>query len=610
MLRRKGNVYKIDTPKTTLIFGTDAEVLYYGKRLNVPVPDYGFLRGDGKENNGRTLSSFAFAPEVVCSFSDGSFFPRFSSFRAKLSDKPLSPLPSSYSDSDGKNASQTLCFEFADETAKLKLFVYYTVFDDSDVICVSSRLLNGGKKELRIKKFPSLCLEIYGKDFSFVTFEEREGKTCRHSAPASGGCLLSNGGTEYSSRSFSSCVLLEKTGHVYAFDLVTAGPFGETVETGNAARISVFAPSDKPLGPGESAFSAEALMTYAETEEEAKEALRSFSEKHLARGKKKGKLRPATVRLCGKKEISEDAFLSVGKWAAAGAELFVLEGISFEELLRPNTAERISALSETVRKAGMKFGMEFAPEMLDTSGEAYAKHPELTLKSAAREEERRLNLADLRAQKYLVRILSAALSGIKVSYVGWTDEGSARELPAGYWEGLYGVMEKITERFPSVLFEGRKKRENLAVRCFLPGFEDLPAASLLSGKWAAEELSDENAALKKKEISFYKRNASLLHGGRECCTEGGRIFVSPNRQTAVAIFENAARATFKGLDEAAVYSVNQIDLNGCSVKEMFFCAGELLMNGSIPLGLPQEKKILLLRKAQREKNGQKTGIPY
>ena len=171
-------------------------------------------------------------------------------------------------------------------------------------------------------------------------------------------------------------------------------------------------------------------------------------------------------------------------------------------------------------------------------------------------------------------------------------------------------MEKITERFPSVLFEGRKKRENLAVRCFLPGFEDLPAASLLSGEWAAEELSDENAALKKKEISFYKRNASLLHGGRECCTEGGRIFVSPNRQTAVAIFENAARATFKGLDEAAVYSVNQIDLNGCSVKEMFFCAGELLMNGSIPLGLPQEKKILLLRKAQREKNGQKTGIPY
>ena len=154
-------------------------------------------------------------------------------------------------------------------------------------------------------------------------------------------------------------------------------------------------------------------------------------------------------------------------------------------------------------------------------------------------------MADLRAQKYLVRILSAALSGIKVSYVGWADEGSARELPAGYWEGLYGVMEKITERFPSVLFEGRKKRKNLAVRCFLPGFEDLPAA-MLSGKWSAEEISDENAALKKKEISFYKRTAPLLRGGREYLVKGGRIFVDLNRQTAVALFENEERVSFKG----------------------------------------------------------------
>lgn len=259
---------------------------------------------------------------------------------------------------------------------------------------------------------------------------------------------------------------MEKAGHVYAFDLVTAGAFEENVQTGDSTRISVFAPSDRRLAPGESAFSAEALMTYAETAEEAKEALRSFSEKHLARGKKKGKLRPPTVRLCGEKEIPNDISQPVGQWAGAGAELFVLQGIAFEKLLCPNTAKKISALSETVRKAGMKFGVEFAPEMLDTSGEAYAKHPELTLKSSVRESSRRLNLADLRAQKYLVRILSAALSGIKVSYVGWADEGSARELPAGYWEGLYGVMEKITERFPSVLFEGRKKRKNLAVALF------------------------------------------------------------------------------------------------------------------------------------------------
>ena len=84
--------------------------------------------------------------------------------------------------------------------------------------------------------------------------------------------------------------------------------------------------------------------------------------------------------------------------------------------------------------------------------------------------------------------------------------------------------------------------------------------------------------------------------------KGGRIFVDLNRQTAVALFENAERVTFKGLDEATVYSVNEIDPNCYSVKEMFLCTGELLMNGSIPLGLPQEKRIFLVRKAKREKN--------
>ena len=66
MLRQKGNVYKIDTPKTTLIFGMDAAMLYYGKRLTVPVPDYDFLRGNGKKRNEDKRPSFEFAPEVVC----------------------------------------------------------------------------------------------------------------------------------------------------------------------------------------------------------------------------------------------------------------------------------------------------------------------------------------------------------------------------------------------------------------------------------------------------------------------------------------------------------------------------------------------------------------
>lgn len=52
MIKRKGNVYKLDTPATTLLIRAErcAEYLYYGRRLSVPGSDYDFLScvGEGK----------------------------------------------------------------------------------------------------------------------------------------------------------------------------------------------------------------------------------------------------------------------------------------------------------------------------------------------------------------------------------------------------------------------------------------------------------------------------------------------------------------------------------------------------------------------------------
>ena len=42
MIRRKGNVYKLDTPATTLLLGAGGEQLYYGGRLAVGGCDTNF----------------------------------------------------------------------------------------------------------------------------------------------------------------------------------------------------------------------------------------------------------------------------------------------------------------------------------------------------------------------------------------------------------------------------------------------------------------------------------------------------------------------------------------------------------------------------------------
>ena len=51
------------------------------------------------------------------------------------------------------------------------LYLYYTVFEDSDVIAVSARLFNGTKKDLRIRRFMSLQMDLPGTEYNIVTFE-------------------------------------------------------------------------------------------------------------------------------------------------------------------------------------------------------------------------------------------------------------------------------------------------------------------------------------------------------------------------------------------------------------------------------------------------------
>ena len=100
MIRRKGNVYKLDTPATTLLLGAGGEQLYYGGRLAVGGCDYEFLRDESEEDALRPFSAFGGEGPfgISCVLEGRAFFPRFVFRRAGLADKPaLSPLPCSYS---------------------------------------------------------------------------------------------------------------------------------------------------------------------------------------------------------------------------------------------------------------------------------------------------------------------------------------------------------------------------------------------------------------------------------------------------------------------------------------------------------------------------------
>lgn len=405
MIRRKANVYKLDTPSTTLLIRAEgtAEFLYYGERLSVPGSDYGCLFSEG-------VPLFSCGPEsfLSCSQAGTALVSGFVFQRARLTEKPvISPLPSSFS-LPGKNAGQTLCLEFAEESAKLRLFFFCTVFDDCDGVVFSSRLVNGGRKEVSVRRLDSLVLGLPG------------------------------GLNAASSRAGEPMILTGKQG-AYAITLLGTGEgMNRTQSSGTYTRVfsgeGDFLP-DRILAPGESLFSSEAVSVFAPDRGEALRALRGFFSRHVVRGKWREKERPVAVEYDGRGKTPEEIFAAAESWAKAGAELFLLECPSGNcpepEEEDAGQAQEAGALAEGIRSRGMKFGLTLCPERVEAQDSVLKKHPEFALRIPGKTgPEILLDLADPRVRKYIVRTVSAAVSGTKATCVRW-NFGARSLLEAG-----------------------------------------------------------------------------------------------------------------------------------------------------------------------------------
>ena len=433
MIRRKGNVYKLDTPNTTLLIGLGKtpQYLYYGKKLTVPGFDYSTV-GESGYGYRCTLGNSSFGggeepllvsafgssesmrESVTVAFADGSFTARFVFQRAKFCPKPdLSPLPSSYSASKEKDASQTLCLEFLDEPTKLKLYLYYTVFDDSDVIVASSALYNGGSKDVSVKNLASLQMDIEGNGFTFVNFAgDWANERNKTETPVNiGVCLTNESRTGASSHVVNPFTMLKKEGGVYAFNLVYSGNHKTTAECCYRPKTRVLVGIndymfDKKLSGGETFFAPEAVMCFAETEDGISSAMHSFVQNHIVRGKWQNKERPVLINNWEATYFDFDRqkiFALADAASELGVELFVLDDGWFghrdddrsslgDWFDNEKKTGGIAALADGVRERGLKFGIWIEPEMISEDSELYKTHPEYTMKVPSRDPMRLLSI--------------------------------------------------------------------------------------------------------------------------------------------------------------------------------------------------------------------------
>lgn len=439
-------------------------------------------------------------PAFQAQFADGSTVccPKVKSHRIFSGKPPLAGLPATYCENE--NEAETLEIALEDAFGGLEIILCYTAFPGYDAIVRSARLKNTGKRKIQILRALSMSVDMRCGGFEFLRLSgawARERQVVRR--PLAQGMQTAESRRGASSAQQNPFFALlsphadEECGEVYGVSLVYSGSFlaGVEVDQFDLARVFIGVnPFDFSwlLKPGESFQCPEAVLVYSCAGlGKMSRTFHRFYRERLCRGAYRDRERPVVLNNWEATHFSFDARTIETLAAAAGelgAELFVLddgwfgdrndEGSSLGDWFvnRRKLPDGLGRLAEQVRANGMAFGLWIEPEMISRDSDLYRAHPDWCLHVAGRDrtESRRqlvLNLSRSEVRGEIERMLTELLQGADIRYVKWdmnrniTEAGSAalapeqqREVSHRYILGLYELLDRLTKKFPDVLFEG------------------------------------------------------------------------------------------------------------------------------------------------------------
>ena len=537
MIKVRNGVFYLETEKTSYIFApTDKghpEHIYYGPRV-----DEGDIEALRMKNTIMLGSSVDYAPDtpaysldnILLEYSgigkgdyrhtpieiimpDGSFVTDFVYSGYSLTDGAYEcdTLPTAY------GTSQTLTVEYRDKKYEgIVLKNIYTVFEECNVICRATELINGSEGEVIIRKLMSFMLDIPVSPYDMITFDGTWAREAHlHRRTVEEGILVNDSTTGSSSNRHNPGFLLaardadEERGRVYGFNLVYSGNHYSAAEKGPFGTVRVMSGINPhcflwKLKSGESFSAPQAVMTVGDGGyNSVMENMHAFVNEHIVRGEHKGADRPIVLNNWEAHFFNFNCrklHSLAAKAKKLGVEMFVLDdgwfgaresdraGLGDWQVNTKKLPGGITALAKKINKMGMKFGLWFEPECVNEDSDLYRAHSDWIIRVPEREagvgrNQYVLDLTRTEVQDYIVDAVDKVLSGANIEYVKWDynrhiSDAYSRSLKNQgefyhrYIVGLYSVLRRIFyEKHPSILFESCSSggnRFDLGMLCYSP----------------------------------------------------------------------------------------------------------------------------------------------
>lgn len=414
------------------------------------------------------------------------------------SGKPaLNGLPATYIEADQE--AETLEVTLYDSVLKCRLVLCYTVYQDRNVICRSSRFINEGSEHFYLDHAMSASIDFPDSDYEMIHLAGAWAReTHRQVKPLSKGIqsiYSARGASSHAHNPFLGLKRPEATEHdgeVLGFSLVYSGNFlaQAEVDTYNVARIMIGINPFQfkwKLKPEESFYTPECVMVYSDKGLNGmSQTYHSLYKERLVRGYWRDKTRPILINNWEATyfDFNQEKILSIVDTAKElGVELFVLDDGWFGERHDDTSSlgdwfentgklpDGIKGLSEKIEERGMKFGLWFEPEMVCKDTKLFADHPDWIIKTPGRRSSHGRNqfILDFSRQEvveYIFSLMDNIIKDSHISYIKWDmnryitepysrhlDTDEQGEVFHRYILGVYQLLDKLTSKYPEILLE-------------------------------------------------------------------------------------------------------------------------------------------------------------
>ena len=474
---------KAPRPMSSCVYEDDKTFSLEHIRQEMPVygtTDYRHPAVEVLQENGSRISEFGYQEHRI------------------FSGKPrLEGLPATYTEDDSE--AETLIITLKDELTGIKVELSYTIFVKGGIVAKNMCFFNEGNGSVHLTQAMSLCLDLPDYEYEWIQLSgswarERHVKNriLTHGITAIGSMRGNSSHEQNPFIALKRPSADEQQGEVFGVSLIYSGNFLMQAEVDAHDTLRLLAginPSgfDWKLDPGEHFQTPEAVLVYSDKGLNGmSQTFHGLYQKRLARGYWRDRERPilnnnweATYF-----DFTEEKLVEIAEKAKeCGVELFVLDDGWFGKRCSDHAGlgdwiantERlpngITGLADRIEDLGMKFGLWVELEMVNKDSDLYRAHPDWILATPGRNQshgrfQHVLDFSRKEVVDHIYEMIAKILSAAKVSYIKWDMNRSITEcysavLPSDrqgeifhrYILGVYDLYERLTSRFPHILFE-------------------------------------------------------------------------------------------------------------------------------------------------------------